>query len=837
MADVPIYNPATNLVENHDEKTASELIRAGMGEVASPERIQQDALERKYAGGLGNQALALGAAVARGATAGLSDVALTELGGNDYREALSAYRELHPTTSTFGELAGALAMPIPGGGEAGLLATVAREATVGGIIGGGAALSEQALSGKGYSGEALAAGVGLGAILGGGIGGAFSGAGRLVRGGSETLKSAVRRPGVEAIEALVEHQTGEAAARGVGEAGSSILAKAYKLAGVDGATELAELTGLRKASVEARHVAANAEQIIERASKTFVQEAEKTESTLQLLREKAGIGKKEQWAAKVAVERPAETLQAARELAAQHLGRFNEMVEAGEGTYGNVNKLNTLRKKAAATLEKLKNTADPAEAAYAYDLLKRDIGSIAKKVSKGRLSNQQATASALKEIYHESQGFLENAAIWGEDAAAMQRSVNHEWETVIDQARTDPRVQRFLTFQEGKFTDPGKYILDPVKANKLLRNAGDEANAEAIAGWKTRLGNQQNLAQAALENSSLSAAERRQLETFSASSSKQIQALTDIEEAALRRKQLNGLGGGAFVGNMALGAIGGAIGSDGELGGAGAMAVAAGFLGNPRRAIRMLAGLETAVGRGVRSVEKTGQEVVAKKGASILPRVVTASALEVFDRKKAIQNIETIRNTTPAQIATQVRQNMGAFAMYAPALLDDAVKTAQRAATYLSVHAPQPSARPGVIMAMNLPPSDYEIEIFERRRKAVAKPLSVVDDIKSGIITPEAVHAIKNVYPEVYMRIKQSLMVELGELAGRGESLPLKKIMSLETFLGQPVEGINAPEVIDAIQQSYKKDTEPKPGKPARPAPDVAKYFQNETDSAMREVG
>lgn len=860
MADVQLYNPATNLVQSFDEETARQRIRSGFGEVATPQQVQRDIIERKYAGGIGNEALALGAGLARGGTFGLSDVALSELGGNDYREALQAYRELHPVASTVGELAGAALVPIPGGGLAAAgertLASVGkaalREAAIGGAYGLAGGLTEAALSGQGYSGEALAASMGLGALIGGGIGGAFAG-GRLVRRGGQSLQSAVVRPGEEAIETIMAKATGEKAADGLGGAVGRLWARTSELAGVKGTTEGAELLALNRAGMEARRVATNATKEIEQATEVFNAAGRKTEEAARLLHEKVGVAKYEQWAAKVKVAAPADTLEAARMQAWKLQERAVEMTKAGKGAFAKQDAIKLFKDKIDDTLYKLYyEVDDPARAAWMLDETKRDLGSLARKHGqKAKMSNQRATVDAFKSMYEDTRTFLENGAVWGDEAAEMQRSINKSYTDLFDQARNDPRLGRFLESREGGFGEPGHKVFSDVGSTNVLKNVLDPSNAEAAQAWAGRQTQIKDLIDTALEHMTLTDAERATLSAARPAAEEQIKLLEHVKNVATREKQLQGMdpGGMSVLGMMLGSAAGAAFASDGDAGAAAPLAIAAGLIANPRRAARQLAGLESLIGASVRATTKAGQQIVTKRASGgLLPRVATWSAIQVAERAKFLRGIDTVKNTSSEQVAQQTQRNLGMFGAVAPKVVQNATETAVRAHEYLQEHAPKPVGRPGTIMALSLPPSDYEIDLFERRRKVVNDPMTVLREIDQGTLTPEAVHAISNVYPEMYKQLKQSITVELGELAGRGESLPYKQIVPLELFLGQPIEGISSPDVVKTIQESYtreiqgpdgvkRKDTFKTKMKAGRPAPDVGKFYNQENDPVLREVG
>lgn len=202
------------------------------GRVASGQELRHAEQQSKYGGAGGALGAAL-AGAARGLTIGLSDPVLTSIGGEDTRERLQAYQDIHPYASTGGELAGiAASMALPGIGEAsaarGLAGTAraaeglgalgrgvtaagnlaergaaalvgeggslgarlaraaattgARGAAEGALFGAGQQVSEASLGDHELTAEKLFAGMGQGALFGGLTGGALGAGGKRSKG-------------------------------------------------------------------------------------------------------------------------------------------------------------------------------------------------------------------------------------------------------------------------------------------------------------------------------------------------------------------------------------------------------------------------------------------------------------------------------------------------------------------------------------------------------------------------------------------------------------------------------------------------------------------------------
>lgn len=165
----------------------------------TPEQLSEIEKETKLSKEFDNPAAAAALALARGASGGLSDLALTETGAMS-PEALKQYKEKNPQTSFAGEIGGFTAGIVGPGkllspvgklatvGEAAgaaaskkltsetakrIVAPIVSEAVTGAGLGAGQYASEMALENQKFSAEALLSHVGPGALIGGGFGAAL----------------------------------------------------------------------------------------------------------------------------------------------------------------------------------------------------------------------------------------------------------------------------------------------------------------------------------------------------------------------------------------------------------------------------------------------------------------------------------------------------------------------------------------------------------------------------------------------------------------------------------------------------------------------------------------
>lgn len=264
----PVFQPEAdvNVISPDGEagtvkgSTVDSFLRAGY-QLEDSAGTHERVLKKEY----GNSPILAGTlGAARGATLGLSDLAIRGFGG---REAADALERLNPISSTIGELGGALAGSfIPGMGfiggaghaaeeavagsrvirsfaEGGKFAqaaaryapVLARGAVEGAIYGAGGGVSQTALSADPMTAEAVLGDMATGALIGAPLGAAMAGGGKFL---SDTAAWAKAKYASHVAEAVapeaelasgVESKVAGAANDAVAEAGAEVGAKASPL--------------------------------------------------------------------------------------------------------------------------------------------------------------------------------------------------------------------------------------------------------------------------------------------------------------------------------------------------------------------------------------------------------------------------------------------------------------------------------------------------------------------------------------------------------------------------------------------------------------------------------
>lgn len=195
MADIQLLDEFGNL-RTIDDSEAGPALAAGW-RAPTPEEAQAEAERIQYSS-LGEKLTGVGESALSGATLGLSDVALAELGGDEYRQARAARERQLGAIGTGAEIAGAIAPTLLTFGQsaplsaAGVVRGVAAPVRAAAAVGRGAeALAGAGLRGIGITGESI---IGRGVLSGTKLaaGGAAEGA---LFGAGQALSEAALAPG------------------------------------------------------------------------------------------------------------------------------------------------------------------------------------------------------------------------------------------------------------------------------------------------------------------------------------------------------------------------------------------------------------------------------------------------------------------------------------------------------------------------------------------------------------------------------------------------------------------------------------------------------------------
>jgi hypothetical protein len=139
-----------------------------------------------------------------------------------------------------------------------------------------------------------------------------------------------------------------------------------------------------------------------------------------------------------------------------------------------------------------------------------------------------------------------------------------------------------------------------------------------------------------------------------------------------------------------------------------------------------------------------------------------------------------------------------------------AVQTASaRAVSFLASKVPKhESSGP---LAPKWAPTKSEVAKFNRYYEAVQRPTSILKAAAAGTLTPEALEAVKTVYPALFQQIQSQLMDKLASK----KDVPYRSRLMLSMLLGQNIDGSTNGMTIARNQMAMAPQPMPQPS-PAR---------------------
>jgi hypothetical protein len=120
-----------------------------------------------------------------------------------------------------------------------------------------------------------------------------------------------------------------------------------------------------------------------------------------------------------------------------------------------------------------------------------------------------------------------------------------------------------------------------------------------------------------------------------------------------------------------------------------------------------------------------------------------------------------------------------------------------QALSFLKSKIPQPP--PSLPLSADWEPTQTDVNKFDKYYRAVDDPISVLKDLKNGVLSQEGVEALGAVHGQLYSQMKSEVLDKLSEQKQRP---PYNQRMLLSLFLGQPMDHSLTPQSILGVQTS-----------------------------------
>ena len=224
--------------------------------------------------------------------------------------------------------------------------------------------------------------------------------------------------------------------------------------------------------------------------------------------------------------------------------------------------------------------------------------------------------------------------------------------------------------------------------------------------------------------------------------------------------------------------------------------------------------------RGARDTGTRAAREAARRG-----RLAATTSLAAYNQRIKELDAERDPRTAARSLAERV---VGLES--APNVRDAVLMTATRARNYIE----QARARPRTINGQIVPdiearPSVEEISRFLRIARAVDNPMSVLADLRDGDVTPEAVEALRQVYPQLYEQIRIAVVREMSS-----GDLPVgyDQRIALGMLFNAPTDPALTPEHMGIMGEMYAATAaQAAPPSSQSAAPDIAAAGAAGTDA------
>lgn len=414
-------------------------------------------------------------------------------------------------------------------------------------------------------------------------------------------------------------------------------------------------------------------------------------------------------------------------------------------------------------------------------------------------------------LYNDLKLHLENAANYGE-AAARQQGINEAYSTLLELEKTD--LKKYLYKQ-------GEQAIDTEKVNRILNRIGSERDRhmvevlESYQAAATRLADEAEKTAMSTEGAFRADGMRSLIEKTQGLQGEAADKLAATSK--IRAQDAFGMALKSWLGDLGLN--GGAIGTAANIVGGAA---------SPFTVAKTLSRIESGVLAADRIVDQAVKRFSASGAGSVAKSVAARGASrevsEEFvppimrqrvgedERDKRKDPLQATRQAIdyvtavaadPMTASDKIRSRLGALQQAAPQTTQNIVNTQLRVAGFLTEKAPKNpfSAYPGIKWS----PSDSELMKFQRYVEAASNPLAVLDQMTTGFVTAEAAEAVKSCYPKLFADIQMRFAQRAGEI--QKNSTHAQRV-ALSRVFGVAIDPTAEPKFAAAMQALYAPQEE-----------------------------
>lgn len=192
-----------------------------------------------------------------------------------------------------------------------------------------------------------------------------------------------------------------------------------------------------------------------------------------------------------------------------------------------------------------------------------------------------------------------------------------------------------------------------------------------------------------------------------------------------------------------------------------------------------------------------GQQLVTKAAKGLFTSLdkpaISLAATSMTDRKRLDQMVQ-MAQTNPEQLM-EVGKDQGHYSEEHGMAM---AQTSVNALNYLA------ALRPTAVREHpldNIPkPDPAKQAAYNRALDLANQPLSVVNRVKDGSVTPADIQGIRTMFPQLYNQLISQMTESAADHLGKNDNIPYRTKIGMSLFAGQPLDSTMTPQAIMAAQ-------------------------------------
>lgn len=210
-----------------------------------------------------------------------------------------------------------------------------------------------------------------------------------------------------------------------------------------------------------------------------------------------------------------------------------------------------------------------------------------------------------------------------------------------------------------------------------------------------------------------------------------------------------------------------------------------------------MASISSKVGNQIKSGIKNIFGAAESSAGFIGSKLSPSSTPE--DHQKYTSRIAEMANN-PTAMMNKLSQSTDSLYSASPQVASSMQNQMMRTTQFLASKIPQ-NTNQGPLSDETMP-SKSEISSFDRYRNIVENPVSVLAQVKHGLLTAEAMETMNTVYPKMLNQMRQEIFSQMSSMKDR-ESIPYQTKLTLSRFMGEPLSPSLQPQSVMASQMVY----------------------------------